>query len=88
VTHSTIYRLADGSFAADRDHEFRNAQLFQVVGASVMLLAGAAILATLAHHRAKSSSRIVSVLAAVATAAMMLGYLEVIRQSGSGYQSC
>ncbi len=64
----SIYRLADGSFAADRDREFRDAQLFQVIGASVMLLAGAAILATLAHHRAKSSSRIVSVLAAVATA--------------------
>ncbi len=53
-----------------------------------MLLAGAAILATLAHHRAKSSSRIVSVLAAVATAAMMLGYLEVIRVAGPGNQGC
>lgn len=83
-----IYRRTDGSFDPARDREFRNAQLFQVIGASVMLLVGGAILAALARDRATSSSRIGSALAAAATVVMMLGYVEVIRQSGPGNQGC
>lgn len=82
-----IYRLSDGSFEPARDREFRNAQLFQVIGASVMLLVGIGILAALARHRARSSP-IAAVVATAVTTVMMLGYVAVILNSGHAGQVC
>lgn len=77
-----VYALPDGSFDfVARDREFRQAQVFQVVGASMMLLVGAVILTALARHRSVGPRSWTLATAAV-TVVMMLGYVAVIRLSG------
>ncbi|MGH3787091.1 MAG: hypothetical protein ACRDRG_11190 [Pseudonocardiaceae bacterium] len=82
-----IYALPDGSFdSVTRDREFRQAHVFQVVGASMMLLIGAGILTTLARHRS-AATRSWNLATATVTVVMMLGYVAVISQSKGIFQT-
>lgn len=82
-----VYSLPDGSFDPKRITEFHNAQVFQVTGASIMILLGLFLLAySLVYSRKRKTK--VNIWGFLGTLVMLLGYTLVIVMSGSGGQNC
>lgn len=82
-----VYILPNGSYDPKRINEFHNAQVFQVTGASIMILLGLSLLTYYLVYSRKHKTKI-SIWGPVGILVMLLGYTLVIIVSGSGGQNC
>ena len=82
-----VYSLPDGSYDPKRITEFQNAQIFQVIGASIMILLGLFLLAYSLVYSRKHKTK-VNIWGFLGILVMLLGYTLVIFMSGSGGQNC
>lgn len=83
----SVYRLPNGDWDPGRTTEFQNAQLFQVIGAGILLLIGASLLFYLIMDIRKNKTN-ANYWVVLSTLFMMAGYVVVIMMSGKGGQIC
>ncbi|QQS18536.1 hypothetical protein IPL68_00250 [Candidatus Saccharibacteria bacterium] len=82
----SVYYLSDGTIDPRRITEFNNAQIFQVSGASLMLVLGLGIIIYTIFSIKKASK--INIWPLLGVIIMMFGYILVILSSGKGTQSC
>lgn len=82
-----VHYLPGGSLDPKQIIEFRNAQIFQITGAGVMLLLGLFIITYLFTSSRRRSSRL-NTWTVLAVIFAMLGYVFVILSSGKSGQVC
>ncbi len=81
------YMLPNGSFNDSRVIEFRHAQIFQVNGASLMIILGLLLITYLIVDSKMNHTKL-RITAILSIVVMVFGYALVILMSGRGMQTC